>query len=183
MKIELHQIEALANEICEEQATARQKLARLIRAFARIIHAKSPEAFSRRATEYSDEDGHWDNSYPPKQEYKERTGPLSISIVNSDRGEKATSGGFYHGIEYFTEDPGLFVTACGDFIGANLHGTGKFGQFAAHPGDCGVMCTIEWDELDLDDIPFDRLVKAENELRALAFPLVAARLAQTEVQS
>jgi hypothetical protein len=174
--MDIYELEALANRVCEETQTAAEKLARMIRAYARIIYAKNPGKFKRRAAAWADEDGHWDNSYPPKIEYKERTGPLSITIIDSDRDSKATSDGFYHDIEYFTTDPGLYVCPDGSFIGATLKGTGSFGQFAAHPGEFNVQCVIEYTEIDLGDIPLDRLAKAEKELRALAFPLVAKRV-------
>jgi hypothetical protein len=178
----IHELEALANEVCEETETAKQKLARMIRAFARIINAKSPSSFPQMPLEYSDVDGHWDNSYPPKQVYKKKSGPRLIVIIHDEQDSNATTSGFYHSSEYFTTDRGLYVSPTGEFFGCDEHGTGRFGQFAAHPGDCDVHCECEYDTIDLDDIPLDRLQKAEKELRDLAFPLVAARLAK-EVQS
>lgn len=174
MKITIEQLESLAADLIAAAEANRGKLHRLITAYARIINLKSPEAFTRRATEWSDEDGHWDNSYPPKQEYKERTGPRTIRIINIDRESKATSGGFYHDTEWYTTDGGLSVGPDGTLWAGDLHGTGEYGQFAAHPGDCNVRCEIDYSELDLADVPLDRLIKAEKELRDLAFPLMGA---------
>lgn len=175
MKLDLHHLESLANSICEDATTEKENLARMIRAYCRILHASQPTAFRRHATVYSDEDGHWDNSFPPKIVYKQHTSPLLIEILDSSENSKATSGGFYHSMEYFTEDPGLYVGTGGEFYGATITGTGDFGQFAAHPGECNVDCTIKWATLDLDDITTDRLQKAEKELRDLAFPAINAK--------
>lgn len=176
MKLTIEEIETLSAQICEETETAKEKLARLIRAFARIVEAKEPGEFSRMPRVYADEDGHFDNSYPPDQKYKQRTGPRLLEIIDNAWTYRATSEGFYHESEYYTTDRGLFVAPDGSLLGADMHGTGSYGQFAAHPGECSVECEIDYEELGLDEIPLDRLAKAERELRALAFPLATAHL-------
>jgi len=175
LPITLESLETLADEITAEATAAKAKLARLMRAYARILAAREPNKFTRRATIYADEDGACDNSFPPQQEYKRRTGPLSIRLVGFGMDNRATSGGFYHDVEVFTIDPGLYITRDGELIGAEITGTGRFGQFPAHPGYCGFDCEIEYGAIDPDDLDLDRLAGAETTLRNLAFPLIAAR--------
>jgi hypothetical protein len=173
--ITLAALEAIADEIVGEESQKREHLATMIRHYARILAVREPERFTRRATELSDEDGHYDNSYPPKLEWKDRSGPVSMRIVPGTYEQVATEGGFYHSWRAATSDSGLYITPTGEMIGATFEGEGRYGQFAAHPGDCSVMITVEWDRLDIDDVPTERLVEAEAELRDLAFPLIAER--------
>jgi hypothetical protein len=93
--ITVEDVEALATRLESGQAARREKLLRLIRAHARILAVREPETFTRRAIEYSDEDGHWDNSYPPKKKYKDRSGPRTLKIREYTWEEIATSSGFY----------------------------------------------------------------------------------------
>ncbi len=176
----IHELEALANQIANEHTEKETKMHRLIRAYARILSVRQPSAFKARALEYSDEDGHWDNSYPPDQQYKNRSGPKLIQVIRSATNDIATESGFYYAWRRVTEDPGLYIHADGRCFGCREEGTGRFGQFAAHPGDCDVHVELHWEELELDDVPFDRLQKAEKELRDLAFPLITQREAQIQ---
>jgi hypothetical protein len=174
--ITIEDLETLASGLEADAQAERGRLTRLIRAYARIIFQREPAAFTRRALEHSDEDGHWDNSYPPKLEYKDRRGPKTIVVVTHDYDTVATSGGFYHDWRAVTDERGLCVDRHGDFYDATHEGTGSVGQFAAHPGSCGVMVAIEWHTVDAGEIPLDRLQLAEQKLRETAFPLVATRL-------
>lgn len=54
--------------------------------------------------------------------------------------------------------------------GCDETGTGRVGQYAAHPGDCDVDCTLEWMPRDLDDVSLAEIRLAEETLRELAFP-------------
>jgi hypothetical protein len=173
-QITIEDIEMLAGQLEADAAAEGNRLTRLIRAYARIVFQRQPDAFTPRALEYSDEDGHWDNSFPPKVRYKDRRGPRTIDVVEHDYETIATSGGFYYDWRAATTERGLYVDRDGDFYDATHEGTGSFGQCAAHPGDCGVMVTIEWHTVDAGEIPLDRLQLAEKTLREKAFPLVAA---------
>ncbi len=39
------------------------------------------------------------------------------------------------------------------------------------------MCTLDWDEVNVTDVPIERLRQAEATLRAKAFPLATAAAA------
>lgn len=172
--ITIEQVEQLAEKIEADETAERNRLLRLIRAEARIAANRSPDAFERRALEISDEDGHWDNSYPPAIQHKEfRSAPL-VRVREYSYEEIATSGGYYHDWRAATTDRGLYVAQDGALYGAEVEGTGKVGQFAAHPGNCGVMLTVSWDRLATDDLSLDDLRKVEQNLRALAFPVAAS---------
>jgi hypothetical protein len=168
--ITIEAVEALATRLETEVGAQREKLVRLIKAYSRIIAQREPQKFPCRSTEYKDEDGHFDNSYPPKQVYKCRTGPQLLKICDNITDDIATSGSFYHDWKRVTEDPGLFISPDGTLFGCNEHGTGSFGQFAAHPGNWGVEVELEWSPLDLDQVSTLRLIEAECFLRKLAFP-------------
>lgn len=173
--ITIEQLEALANEAESTENAERNRLMRLTRAYARIIAAREPAKFKRLACEYSDEDGHWDNSYPPAQQYKDRTGPRAVLIAGPAWDEVATSHGFYYSWRASQTASGLAVTRDGEFIGAEIEGTGHFGQYAAHPGTDDVMITLTWDTLSEEDLPTDALRAAEAKIRDIAFPLIAAK--------
>jgi hypothetical protein len=172
--ITIESLETLATELEKDQAAQRARLIRMIRAEARILAAREPDKFPRRATEYADEDGHYDNSYPPKQVYRARTGPRLVILDSCDYEDNATEGGFYHAWERVTLDPGIYVSRDGRIYGCEMTGTGRVGQFAAHPGDCDVDVTLEYSLRDEDEIPLEQLASAEETLRSLAFPLTQA---------
>lgn len=173
--ITLEQLEALATSLEATEWKRREKLIRMIRAFVRILSIREPARFTARPTVYADEDGHWDNSYPPTQEFKQRTGPRSIQLRKTDFTNRATTGGFYHHSCYYTEVPGLSVDASGDFWNSKLDGVGQYGQFAAHPGECEVNCTIDHEIVDAGDLSTVELIDAEQQLRLLAFPSASAK--------
>jgi hypothetical protein len=167
--ITIEQVEALATQLHSDEGTERAKLERLTTAYARILSAREPERFARQPLEKRDEAGHWDNSYPPTIEYCNYTGPRLIELSDCDYEDVPTSGGFYYDWKRVTTDPGLYVSRDGRIYGCEITGTGKLGQFAAHPGDCNVECELEYDERD--DLSVEDLRTVETALRALAFPL------------
>lgn len=173
-QITIEQLEALAATIETEESATRARLVRLMTAYARIIAVREPGKFTRRAVELSDEDGHYDNSYPPAIKHKDYSGPRALRLVAASYDKVATEGGFYHAWRAVTDDCGLYITPTGRLIGADYDGTGSLGQFASHPGDCDVQIEIRWDDLDPEDITTARLTEAEKTLREIAFPLIAA---------
>lgn len=173
--ITIEQIEALADKLQHEDGDRRAKLLRMIRAYVRILAIREPAKFTRRATIYADEDGHYDNSYPPKQEWKKRTGPKSITFRQITWETRSTTGGFYYDYDCYTTVVGLCIDKDGDWYAGTLEGTGQYGQFAAHPGECSVECTIEWDEFNPIDLTTEEISDAEQHLRVLAFPASAAK--------
>jgi hypothetical protein len=178
-QITIEDLGTLAGQLEADAAAEGNRLTRLIRAYARIVFQRQPDAFTPRAVEHSDEDGHWDNSYPPKIRYKDRSGPRTIVVVTHEYDTVATSGGFYYDWRAVTTERGLCVDRDGDFYDATHEGTGSLGQFAAHPGDCNVMVAIEFHTVDTREIALDRLQLAEKTLREKAFPFVAALQART----
>lgn len=170
--ITIESLEQLATELEATEAAQRAKLDRLIRAYARILAAREPHLFERKSTEHGDEAGHWDNSFPPHQEFRAHTGPRLLRVEAWDTEDVATSSGFYHSWRRVTTDGGLYVSKMGELYEADETGTGRVGQFAAHPGDCDVECTIEW--LRKHDVSLEQIATVELHLRALAFPLSQA---------
>lgn len=176
----IEDIETLAEGLERDDGARRAKLLRLIRAYARILAQRDPRKFPRRPRELSDEDGHWDNSYPPSLVWKDRTGPRLACIVEFDYQEIATSSGFYHDWRAGTTEPGIYVDHHGALWGATVSGSGSLGAFAAHPGNCDVALEIGWSKRDEDDISTDELRAAESMLRVLIFPFLRT---QSEVTS
>jgi len=168
--ITLEDLERLASSLEADDNTARQRLERLIKAYARIINAREPEKFQRRATEYSDsESNRGQGSYPPDQEYKAFNGPRLIKVKAPDTSDVAQASGFYYDWKRVTEEQGLYVSRDGRIYGAEHSGTGRFGPFPAHPGDCNVDVQIEWSLRA--DVSLAELRLVEVELRKQAFPL------------
>ncbi len=172
--ITIESLEQLANEMEAEDAAERARLRRLIAAYSRIIYVRGDGKFHARPVEVSDEDGHWDNSYPPAIKYKDFSGPALLQVRRGDYDTVATETGFYHEWRAVTSDHGLYVDRCGDVYGREYTGTGRFGQFAAHPGSCCVQLTVEYDLLDEEELTLDDYRTVEQHLRDVAFPLVAA---------
>lgn len=167
--ITIEDVEALASALEADEAAERAKLERLIRAEARILAVREPGLFEAQALEYADEDGHWDNSYPPGQSYRVYTGPRLIEVREPETVDVATSPGYYHTWRRVTEDPGLYVDREGRIWGCDESGTGRIGSFAAHPGNCDVEVTLEWERRH--DVSVEELREVERHLRQLAFPL------------
>lgn len=80
MTITIEALEQLANSMEGDEAESRARLIRLIEAYARILAVREPKRFKKMPLEYRDEDGHWDNSFPPAQEYCNHAGPRLIAI-------------------------------------------------------------------------------------------------------
>lgn len=174
--ITIEQLEALAAQIETEESNERNRLHRLIAAYARIAVKANPDAFPAMPTEYADEAGHWDNSYPPAQEYRAHSGPRLAEVDDLSWEKLARTSGFYYEFDIAADDPGLFVAPDGRIYGGYMAGTGRYGQFAAYPGNVNVEAEIEW--APLQDVSLEQLARAEEKMRELAFPLVAARLAR-----
>jgi len=172
-EITIESLESLANQLETDDAAQREKLLRMIRAEARIIAVREPDKFPARATTCRDEDGHWDSSYPPEQRYCDRTGPRLAKVSGNSTTDIATESGFYHAWRRVTEDRGIYVARDGSIWGCDETGTGRLGQFAAHPGYCNVDVTLDWDRRNIDDITTDDLAATELHMRALAFPASA----------
>lgn len=170
-QITIEDVEALAAQLEADESAERAKLQRLIRAEARIIAVREPEQFETMALEYADEDGHWDNSYPPSQVYRAYAGPRLITVRDCETADVATTSGYYHDWKRVTEDPGLYVDRDGRIWGCDESGTGRVGSFAAHPGDCDVHVTITWERRSDRDVTTEELRAVERHLRQLAFPL------------
>lgn len=168
--ITVEQVEALASQLEASEQEQRQKALRLIRAYARILGAREPERFRRRPTECRDEAGHWDSSYPPREEYTAHAGPRLVTARKREYQDVPTSGGFYYAWKRVTTDPGVYIARDGTIYGCDEHGTGTVGQYAAHPGDCEREIVLDWTERDPSDVPTAELLAAEEHLRGLAFP-------------
>lgn len=167
-------LEGLATELEDQREAHRARLARLCRAYVRILAAREPERFQAAACHHGDEAGHSDSSYPPKQQYTDHTGPRLVSIKSRTTEDIATESGFYFAWRRVTTYGGLRVDARGRWWRSEETGTGRVGQFAAHPGDCHVDCAIAWETVSDDDVTLAELVTAETLLRQLAFPLATA---------
>lgn len=174
LEITIEQVERLAAELEGQETEQRDRLLRLICAEARIVAAREPERFDRKPLRYQDEAGHWDNSFPPKQEYTDCNGPRLLRVRAGDYDQIATSSGFYYSWEAVTSERGLYVSRDGRIYGRATTGTGHFGQYAAHPGTDDVSLDLEWTASDTDDLTLDDLREVETTLRALAFPLSQA---------
>lgn len=160
--ITIEQLEALANQVANDDESEHARLLRLCRAMLRILGARQPEAFERTCTEITDEAGHWDNSYPPKPERHGR-GPRVICIFAHQTDDVPTSSGFYHSWRRQTDCVGCYAGRDGNFYGCRETGTGAVGQYAAHPGTHARAIELDWHVItpDLQD-----LREAEPILRA-----------------
>lgn len=165
-------LESLAAELAAAGEAERAALIRTTRALARIAAARSPDAFSPRALVQCSEPGHWDGSYPPSTIYLHRQGPVTIIVRDIDTVDVPTSTGYYHSFRRETDVVGLAIAPDGTWYAGTVAGTGRVGQYAAHPGDCDVDCTIAWSEADVNDVPIAVLASAVSLLRDIAFPPV-----------
>lgn len=160
--ITIEQLEALAQQIADNDEAEAERLLRLCRAMTRILAARQPELFESRCTSITDEAGHYDNSYPPKPETHGRSLPL-FRVRKYETEDVPTSGGFYHDYREQTLDEGCYISRDGAFFGCDRSGTASVGRYAAHPGDCNRAITLDWHPIEptLDD-----LREAEPALRA-----------------
>jgi hypothetical protein len=121
----------------------------------RILAARQPHVFERKPSSITDVAGHFDNSYPPKAEkHFEHAVPRMLCVRAYDTDDVPTSGGFYHSWRRETTDLGCYVSKAGTWYGCNATGTGRLGQYAAHPGDCDRDITLDWSRIDptLEDL-------------------------------
>jgi len=173
MLITIEQLEALASQIERDDSLEHARLLRLCRSMLRILAARQPEIFVRRATSITDVAGHWDNSFPPKAEYHFDGGSRRLFTIRPNETEDVpTEGGFYHTWRRQTSEQGCYVGRDGHFYGCEETGTGAVGQYAAHPGDENRDITLAWVQI----VPtLDDLRETEPMLRgALAAFLAAA---------
>lgn len=169
--ITLEMVEALAAQIEADEAAQADRLKRLIKAEARIAQNRQPEKFRRRATRKVSGDS--DGSYPPDVEYQDYSGPKSLLVRKIEDECVRTSSGFYYDYRISTAAPGLCVGTDGAVYLAAIEGTGHFGQFPAHPGDCDIDAEITFDRASLDSLDLPDLREIESSLRQVAFPHAA----------
>lgn len=152
--ITIESLEALASQIESDDALEHARLLRLCRAMIRILAARQPELFERRATSITDEAGHYDTSFPPKVELHFDGARRLLEIRDNDTDEIPTSAGFYYSWRRATTDVGCYVGRDGFFYGCEETGTGRLGQFAAHPGNCGREIGLDWVQIEptVDDL-------------------------------
>lgn len=153
LPITIEQLEALAAQVENDNATEHERLNRLCRAMARILAGRQRELFVARATSITDEAGHFDGSYPPKEECHGRSRAL-LRVRRYTVENVPTSGGFYHDFREQTTDVGCYVSLDGSLWGCDRSGTGRLGQYAAHPGECNRDITLDWHAIEptLDDL-------------------------------
>ena len=171
MTITLDALESFANEVVANDAEERERLTRMICCYCRIIAVREPSLFSPRELKYGDENGHGDSSVPPSMCSKDHNGPRLWRYADWSFAEVATSGGFYYDWDAVPGSRGVFIDRTGGFFGAAANGSGRFGQFAARPGNAGVSIELEWEQLDDENLSTDTIAAVEAELRAIAFPL------------
>lgn len=163
MNITIEQLETLAAEVEQTDAAEHARLLRLCGAMGRIMAGRQPDVWKHTCTSITDVSGHFDNSFPPKEERHGR-GPSVVVVRSRETEDVPTEGGYYHGWRRQTTDGGCYLGRDGFWYRADESGTGRVGQFAAHPGDRDRDITIEWDRTTptLDD-----LQQAEPALREL----------------
>lgn len=152
--ITIEQLESLAAQVESDEVAECARLLRFCRAMTRILAARQPDEFTWRCTSITDEAGHWDNSYPPKEETHGRSPARLLRVRKYDFDQVPTSGGFYHSYRCEPTDVGCYVARDGSFWGCRYSGTGEFGSYAAHPGDCNREIELDWHRVEptLDDL-------------------------------
>lgn len=175
-EITIESLEALVEQIAGEQKEQREKQLRMIAACARIVALQAPKKFSRQACRRQDEEGHFDNSFPPSIDLVDFSGPRLYCVYEHSTEDVATSTGFYHSWKRVTKDQGLYVSRSGVIYGCEETGTGRRGQYAAYPGDCDVDCDLSYSRADLSEISAEHLAQALKELSEMAFPLATAAI-------
>ena len=173
--ITIEQLETLATQAEADETAERARLHRLIRAYARILSARDPELYQRQPTMLRDEDGHWDESYPPAVTWRARTSERLIVVRDEQTDDVATTSGAYYEWRRVTTDVGIYIARDGSIWGCEQSGTGRVGSFAAYPGDHRVKVDARYSRRD--DVTVSELRIAEAHLRDLAFPASAARAA------
>ena len=171
MQFSIEILENLAATLGAEEKAKRTRLQRLIRAYSRIIALRDGDQFQSQNTEMRDEDGYYDNSYPPEEQCCNQTGPELMRVEQPTDEYVGTSDGFYHDAKVVTEYGGVYVDASGDLWQRRAEGTVRFGSFAAHPGWCNRE--IGYDFSQVSEPTMNDLLTAEEALREIAFPMVA----------
>jgi hypothetical protein len=162
--ITIEQLDALAQQVENDNDAEHARLLRLCRAMTRILAARQPDAFERRPSSITDAAGHWDNSYPPKAEdHYDHAVPRMISICAHDHEDVPTSSGFYYSWRRQTTDLGCYVSKSGAWYGCQETGTGAVGQYAAHPGDHNRDIMLDYSRITPS---LEQLKEAEKILRA-----------------
>jgi len=142
--ITIETLEQLAHEIEATDAAEHARLLRICNAMGRILARRQPDVWDSTATSITDIAGHFDNSYPPKQAHHGR-GPSVVVVRERETEDVPTERGFYHAWRRETTDCGCYLGRDGIWYRATESGTGRVGQYAAHPGDCDRDITIEWE--------------------------------------
>lgn len=163
MNLTIEALEQLSREVEATDAAEHTRLLRICNAMGRILARRQPDVWDPTATSITDVAGHFDNSYPPREERHGR-GPSVVVIRARETEDVPTEGGFYHAWRRQTTDGGCYLGRDGLWYRADEAGTGRVGQFAAHPGDCDRDINIAWETTTptLDD-----LQQAEPALREL----------------
>lgn len=174
-EITVEHVERLAEKLTAEQEYARERLMRLIVAEARILSIREPDQFPRAPLEHGDQDGYYDNTWPPDQVDKDFAGPRLFTVSELKTDYIATTSGFFYDARVSTTDGGLYISPDGGLWQCKATGTATYGSFAAYPGWCDVRIELEYEQINPRDVPLDRLHEAESKLRALAFPRATQR--------
>lgn len=163
MNITIEALEQLSHEVEATDAAEHARLLRLCNAMGKILARRQPDAWEATATSLTDVAGHFDNSYPPREATHGR-GPAVVVIRHRETEDVPTESGFYHAWRRQTTDAGCYLGRNGLWYRADESGTGRVGQYAAHPGDRDRDITIEWETTTptLED-----LQEAEPALREL----------------
>lgn len=169
--ITIESLQQLATELENNAAAQRSRLADLCATYVRLLAAAKPKLFNAMATCETDEAGSWDTSYPPKVTYTAHNGPRLLQIADTETQNVPTSSGFYYSWKRVTSYGGLWIDAGGHWYRCQESGTGRFGQFAAHPGDCDVRVALSWRVVAISDLELDELTLAEATLRRLSVPI------------
>jgi hypothetical protein len=171
--ITIEQLEELAAKIEQTDAEEQTRLLRLCNAMGKILARRQPDVWKGTSTSITDEAGHFDNSYPPSEERHGR-GPSVVRVRGRETEDVPTETGFYHTWRRQTTDGGCYLGRNGFWYSSDESGTGRVGQYAAHPGDRDRDITIEWERMTptLED-----LQEAEPVLRALLAQFLSASTA------
>lgn len=173
-------LNALADRLDAEAAEVRARKLELIRSYLRVLARVAKAAFKRLyCAERSVSDGN--GSYPPSVVPHDRTGPRVITIRDAEYSRIPESAGFYYTWKAGTEDGGLHVDASGTFYRGACRGSGRFGQFPAHPGDTDVVVDWTWRVVSTSELDDDEIAEVELELRG-RLARVSARKAADAAQ-
>lgn len=144
-----------ADDEREETTMLRLEISILAPVVARI-KTRSPEGrlFKRRPVEITDEPGHWDNSYPPKEHVVDRTDQRLLLISEGETSERPLTSDAYYDYEIVTQTPDVLVDEEGHIYHGRESGTASYGSYAAYPGTDNrqIVRTYERTEGNLDEL-------------------------------